>query len=156
MRKSRLRRSTRSMVTTYKGACQLERQAKPRIGCSSIAFGAPRLPVLEVPEGDPDDARLRALANLASRVRHLVTPEGPCVNGAGRRIRRFGDDLLGAALEDKVQVLVGLRADKRTRAMTLKMCRSNALRIVGSGLGRGRPTRWATVVACAGIRCGRS
>jgi hypothetical protein len=74
--------------------------------------GDARLPVLEVEEGDSDDAGLSAETQLAACLTHLTPavgsrPARTCGRG------RFRDHLIGARLDDDVEILVWLVTDKR-------------------------------------------
>lgn len=71
-----------------------------------------RLSVLEIEEGDPNDARLRAEPQLLGRLAHLPAP----IRRRPARARRRGrlrDHLIGAGLEDEMEIFVRLVPDER-------------------------------------------
>jgi hypothetical protein len=93
------------------------------------------LPVLEVEEGDADDARLRGEPQLHPCLAHLPAPIGRHPARTRRR-GRLRDHVVGARLEDEVEILVASCLTSVTAASTLKMYRSKGSLVAGSGVGR--------------------
>jgi hypothetical protein len=78
---------------------------------------------------------VRAKPQLRPCRAHLPAP----VRRRSTRTRRRGrlrDHLVGARLEDEVEIVVGLCVASVTAASTLKMCRSKGSLVAGSGVGR--------------------
>jgi hypothetical protein len=68
--------------------------------------------VLEVEEGDSDDAGLSAETQLVACLTHLTAPVGSRPARTRRR-GRLRDHVVGASLEDEVKILVRLVPDER-------------------------------------------
>jgi hypothetical protein len=68
--------------------------------------------MLEIEEGDPDHPRVRAEPQLLPCLAHLPAPIRRC-SARTRRRGRLRDHVVGARLEDEVEILVRLVPDKR-------------------------------------------
>ena len=71
-----------------------------------------RLAMLEIEERDPDDARLRAEPQLLPCLAHLPAPIERRPTRARRR-GRLRDHVIGARLENEVEILVRLVPNER-------------------------------------------
>jgi hypothetical protein len=87
--------------------------------------GEPGLPVLEVEEGNPDDAGLGAHPRSSACCGHLLAPLGGGSRGT-QRGRGFGDHRARAASQDEVVVEIILEPDE-SHAVTV-LCPACAAR----------------------------
>jgi|SRR5215212_10635879 hypothetical protein len=107
------------------------------------------LSVLEIEEGDTDDARVRAKPQLRPRRAHLPAAIRRRSTRTRRR-RRLSDHLVGTRVEKEVEILV-LVPDEYHRRVDAGV-RSNGSLVAGTGVGRS----WLTNCAIEIDREGRA